>query len=205
MRRPFCLDVYPQYSTDLPARRRAAGYVSTTFHFYHKGLFTFGQGCTVIAALPTYPIRTIKTSRDCCYEGEPHWAASMVLDVEPFQRAARLARATAPLAQARFDIYRVDNALVYIREHCAMDDVRARFFLHVLRPTGGGFTNLDFEFHKHGGFVDGRCVVVRALAQSEVDGIRAIRTGQFVVGEEGNVWAAEFPIAPAGEAGQAMP
>ena len=205
VKRWFILDVYPQHSQVLPAERKAESHVGTTVHYIHQGLFTFGtfgqQGCTLVLDLPRHPVAAITMKRYCCYEGEGehHWHVSAPLDLERFRRAERLARATAPLVRGPFDIHRVGNELIYLREPCAIDDVRARFFLHALpqrlgrADTGSftNFTNLDFEFLEHGVLVDGRCVAELALPYWDIG---RVRTGQFVAGE-GRMWATEFPIA----------
>lgn len=202
LKRWFILDVYPRHSPDLPAERKAEDHVEITVHFIHQGLFTFGtleqEGCALVLDLPRYPVAAIIARRYCCYEGEHHWHVSAPLDLERFRRAERLARATEPLARGPFDIHRVGDELIYLREPCAIEDVRGRFFLHVhpRQPSEadlGRFTNLDFDFLEHGVLADGRCVAERTLPYWDVD--RAF-TGQFVAGE-GRMWATEFPIADA--------
>ena len=197
VKRWFILDVYPRYSPDRPAQRKAQGRVETTMHFIHQGLFTFGtleqEGCALVLDLPRYPVAAITTRRYCCYEGEHHWHVSAPLDLERFRRTERLARATAPLVRGVFDIHRVDNELIYLREPCAIEDVRGRFFLHVhpRQPSEadpGRFTNLDFDFLEHGVLADGRCVAERTLPYWDIG---RVRTGQVVEGE-GRIWATEF-------------
>ena len=200
MKRRFVLELHPRDST--------APHHGIMFHFIHDGLFTFGQSCTAIVDLPTYPIATFKTERDClshrlsvsarCDEGEPRWAVSVPLDVERFRDAVRLVRATAPLVRGTFDVYRAGNELIYLREPCAIEDVRARFFLHASAKQrgagdGGGSTNLDFDFLDHGVLGDGVCLAERTLPYWDID---RVRTGQFVAGE-GEMWATEFPLGVA--------
>ncbi len=106
-----------------------------------------------------------------------------------------------PAIRAFFDLYLVDDTLVYIREQCSDEDAEARFFLHIV-PTRHadlpehrqqhGFDNLDFSFtrHGHGWDLDGRCVVTRDLPEYDIS---SIRTGQFVSGS-GQLWGVELPV-----------
>ena len=97
-----------------------------------------------------------------------------------------------PAIHSDFDVYLVENTLIYVKEACGQEDVDdARFFLHVEavvsddlpgRRKEHGFDNLDFRFYKHSGGpgvrVGGTCLVEVPLPDY---GIAAIRTGQFVV------------------------
>ena len=104
-------------------------------------------------------------------------------------------------AGGAFDLYLAGGRLVYAKEPCAPQDVRARFFLHVFPAAEDdlaagsreqGFDNLDFLFWTHGVLRDGACLVAVTLPDYA---IARIRTGQF--GGEGELWSVELP-APAG-------
>ncbi len=66
----------------------------------------------------------------------------------------------------------MENRLIYIKKNCVSDDIRPRFFLHLI-PTDKdalpderkqyGFDNLDFSFDEHGTLLDGQCRAVREL------------------------------------------
>lgn len=196
MKRRFVLDVFPQRLADLSDADRAAGRERTMFYFANHRLFTFGGGCTAVVDLPAFPIAKITTGRYCCYEGEPTWRASAILDRQPLRDAARAARTVPPLARDHFDVHRVGDDLVYLREPCTKEDVRCRFFLHVFPKRDAGaagssdFANLDFDFFEQGVHDNGQCVAVRALPRYDID--RA-RTGQF---GDCEAWTVEFPITP---------
>lgn len=113
---------------------------------------------------------------------------------------ARIAQGRAPLIRSNYDVYRVGNQLIYIRERCDTKAAMARFLLH-LYPTGplaaacdaqqpAGFNNFDFEFQRYGVQTDGVCLVNVPLPEYDVIGIR---TGQFVMldGEFKNLWKEE--------------
>ena len=106
-------------------------------------------------------------------------------------------------AGGAFDVYAAGDRLVYVKEPCAPQDVRALFFLHVFPADGDlasgsreqGFDNLDFDFWPRGVFWDGACLVAATLPDYE---IARVRTGQFIRGQ-GQLWSAE--IAPAAAQG----
>lgn len=112
---------------------------------------------------------------------------------------ARIAQGRAPLIRSNYDVYRVGNQLIYIRERCDTKAAKARFLLH-LYPTDptllhatqqpAGFNNFDFEFQRYGVQADGVCLVNVPLPEYDVIGIR---TGQFVMldGEFKNLWKEE--------------
>ena len=109
-----------------------------------------------------------------------------------FNGYRRAARATEPLLRSRFDVHRVGDVLVYLRDGCSPDDMDARFLLRVHPvdpaaltdrpwepPTNHatfGFENRDFPFTRHGARIDGNCVAVVPLPDYP---IARIETGQF--------------------------
>ena len=108
-----------------------------------------------------------------------------------------------PIIRSRYDVYHIENALIYVNERCdSVYDLKAQFFLHVipvderdlpLWRAEYGFDNLDFIFQTgEGSAVGGTCVTMRLLPEYE---IAAIRTGQYLYDyefEEGGVWEGEF-------------
>ena len=93
--------------------------------------------------------------------------------------------AGAPAVRSRFEVYRVRNWLVYVREECVPADREDTFFLHV-RPLDRedlaeerrphGFDNLDFDFEDYAVRRNGRCVAAAPLPAYEIG---SLRTGQF--------------------------
>ena len=107
------------------------------------------------------------------------------------------------LANAPYDIYLDNdggqNILIYFMRHCAAEDTRARFFLHIFPSDTRdipdhrqkyGFNNMDFRFVDRGKSLDGLCVAIVPLPLYPVE---RIRTGQFVSGE-GRLWQTEINL-----------
>ncbi len=104
-----------------------------------------------------------------------------------------------PVIRANYDVYKVENRLIYVKERCSYDDAETAFFLHLIpvnqddlpperRPHG--FDNRDFDLMHadlllaDGLLVDRKlCVVVRPLPDYP---IAEIRTGQFYPGQ--TIW-----------------
>ena len=137
--------------------------------------------------------------------------ASLVLprNARPPVRAERDRRPV----RSDWDVYLIENSLVYIKEPCASADTEARFFL-ALYPADGndlpgrrkqhGFDNLDFDFDERGLIFNGKCMVTAALPEYA---IARIDTGQFVHVEGGynHLWEAGFDIVEPADDGQAEP
>ena len=112
------------------------------------------------------------------------YATTLLCVIDPaawFGRYRREAQAAEPLLRSRFDVHRVGDVLVYLRDGCSPDDMDARFFLrvHPVAPadaTHYGFENRDFPFTRHGARIDGNCVAVVPLPDYP---IARIETGQF--------------------------
>lgn len=93
--------------------------------------------------------------------------------------------AGAPAIRSRFEVYRVRNWLIYVREGCVPADREDTFFLHVRPVHRGdlaeerqphGFDNLDFDFEDYAVGRNGRCVAAAPLPLYEIG---SVRTGQF--------------------------
>ncbi len=108
-----------------------------------------------------------------------------------------------PLIRSDFDVYFIENRLVYVKEQCVEDDIAATFFLHVYPVDADdlpgnrkqyGFDNLDFGFDRHGAIFDGICL---ADVQLPEYAIAEIRTGQYAQVDGGfikNLWGDEIHI-----------
>ena len=109
---------------------------------------------------------------------------------------ARIVAGT-PAARSEFDVYVHEGKLSYVKEPCVAGDTRDPFFLHLLPADENdlpewrqpyGFENKDFDFGKHGGVFDGKCLATVPLPEYDIDGFR---TGQYVPGEEPS-WQVDF-------------
>ena len=151
--------------------------------------------CWMRLALPSWPIANVYTGQFHPDGGAASWRTAFRMDVDRLREALQAARAGAPMAHAEFDLYLRGSALLYVREPCTWNDVRRRFFLHVVpeavrtsKLRQQSFDNLDFAFGEHGAVVDGACVAEVELPDYDV---ARVRTGQFEPGA-GVVWRREL-------------
>ncbi len=148
--------------------------------------------------------RWMKTSIGFCtsfivlpHDARPPWqAAVMTADEYLANRVGK----RLPAIRSGFDVYLVENSLVYVKEPCEQEDVEALFFLGVnpIDPDNlpdhrrrHGFDNLDFEWDGPGAMIGGMCLAEVPLPEYD---IAAIGTGQFVVTEDGSrrIWEGEI-------------
>ena len=123
---------------------------------------------------------------------------------------------TQPLVRAHYDIYlnHAENALVYVKERCAFEDMTQRFFLHITPANPDdltedrkrhGYDNADFHMLNHfiyprmrtgvvelGSMLGERCLASVKLPRYP---IAAITTGQFA--NSGRLWTADLDLAAA--------
>ena len=164
------------------------------------------------------PYRLVKEFRTL-YEGNPSLEfPSPTISI--FRRkagtsdlVAELIDDSRPIIRSDFDVYLIENRLIYVKEECVQEDVDAKFFLHLVpadvydlpdHRKQYGFDNLDFSFDRSGLRESGICWATVALPEY---GITEVRTGQYKPVEGGfdNVWKGRFDLAePAGD-GQAAP
>ena len=110
---------------------------------------------------------------------------------------ARLVGDSQPIIRSDWEVYLVEDSLIYAKDQCSPEDAEPTFFLH-LDPVDKndlpsqrkqyGFDNLDFYFRNHLLIKRGVCVARRERPDYA---IAAIRTGQFVPGE-GQIWNGSF-------------
>ena len=100
-----------------------------------------------------------------------------------------------PIVRSNYDIYLGNNELMYVSNSCRTEDIKSRFFLHVvpknrkdLPLSRTNFSNLDFDFAGHGVSTKDKCIAFRKLPNYE---IRYIRTGQYIP-KEGTVWESSY-------------
>ena len=196
---PFFLRVVPTTFTRRHFRRRAffrqfhaaAGGDSSAM-FDGKCIMTLRLPELDLPESPESPearVATVSTSQGRI--GAVLWHATVHLDADRFRNAYDAATAGRLEGRAVFDVYRVDNDLVYIREDCEAADVQARFFLHFLPtlPAQSPLSDfvINFAFPLQGIRAEGRCVAVMPLPD---DRSARIRTGQ--VGGDKELWAVEL-------------
>ena len=106
-----------------------------------------------------------------------------------------------PSIRSTFDVYLRENILIYFKDPCGAEDVQETFFLHVVpvdendlpaHRQRNGFDNLDFGFRYYSLSLDKGCVALRKLPDYP---ITRVRTGQFLVNEDGStthLWGGEI-------------
>ena len=107
------------------------------------------------------------------------------------------------VVRSSFDIYLIENKLVYVKSPCGAPYTQAPFFLYIVPEAVEdlpahrrryGFDNLDFHYDDYGSMLlsdfGGRCMVERRLPDYA---IARIRTGQYTPGG-GQIWKAEFSV-----------
>ncbi len=103
-----------------------------------------------------------------------------------------------PVVRSNFDVYLIEDRLIYFKEPCTPADTKPGFFLHIIpadphdlpgyqKPHG--FDNLDFKFYRL--HPDLRhCMMAIQLPDYDIN---SVKTGQFVRGE-GWIWKEEFTL-----------
>ena len=127
-----------------------------------------------------------------------------LLAADALGAAAQKALEGEPAVRAEWDIYALDDSLLYRKADCQDEDVEPRFFVHWMPVEGARdlpfahvgkeFVSGDFTFAAHGRVVDGDCLAHVPLPPFSV---ASARTGQFEeIGEEEyrNIWQASVPL-----------
>ena len=199
----FLLSVFPVDQDNLPPSVRAAGSDHEPLNFgFHRYGATLEGGCVIIAPLPDYPVRLVETGQWTSEEGVLWSAAIPFAGYDAPHRAALASLSGDPAASGGgFDIYANGDALIYIKEACEESDTRGRFALSVFpvdqsdlppsaRAAGYDHEPLNFDFHRYGAILDGKCVIIRNLPNYPIS---HVQTGQWIPGE-GGLWSARLEV-----------
>ena len=121
-----------------------------------------------------------------------------------------IAQASEPLIRSNFDVYLIDDTLLYVKDDCRWNDTDAPFFLaaypvdEIDLPVGSrqhGFQNLEFAFYYNGIRLsdddlsddrDDRCIAIAPLPDYD---IARISTGQYIrlaAGSTQHLWKGEI-------------
>ncbi len=201
----FFLHIDPLSRGDLPFHRKLHGYDKLDFDFNERGMM-FGGRCMATVPLPDYDIGAIRTGQYVQVDGgyQHLWEGEINLDAAQPIRVdlARLVGNDAPAIRSDFDVYLIENRLIYLKEQCAVDDTAPTFFLHIdpidvedlpADRKQYGFDNLDFVFERHDATFEYTCMVTVPLPDYDIG---AIRTGQFVRVDSGYqyLWEGEIRL-----------
>ena len=198
----FFLHLIPRDLTDLPYQDQASGFSSRPFRFAEVGGHFAPWQCAAQIPLPKYPLAALRTGQYVPGRGNL-WSTELTIPVNPVQlRADYAALSAAPAAaHSYFDLYAIDDRLLYFRETCTAQDTAAGFFLHILpedvtdlpaERQAAGFVHRGFAFARHGGHFDGKCLAAIPLPDYP---LKEIRTGQHSPGQ-GDLWSVELIAAP---------
>ena len=122
---------------------------------------------------------------------------------------ARLIGNSPPVIRSDWDVYLVEDSLIYAKDPCSLEDAEPTFFVH-LDPVDMndlpshrkqyGFDGFNFDLRNH--LFDGRvCVARRELPVRDYT-IAAVRTGQFI-GEGETIWEGSFEVVEPADDGNA--
>ena len=141
------------------------------------------------------------------------WYTLGRLDLMPVDdyMARLVGKNSPPIIRSDWDVYLVEDSLIYAKDQCSLEDAEPTFFVH-LDPVDvndlpshrkqHGFDGFHFDFRNH--LLDGRVCVARRELPVVDYAVAAIRTGQFT-GEGENIWEGSFDIVEPEDDGKAAP
>ncbi len=205
----FLLSVFPANPSRLPQSAQDAGlkHEPLNFDFRRYGMALDGK-CVIVRDLPNYRISHVEIGKFALpesvrEEGEEggEWSARIIFPAyyDRFRDALASAAPRAANGPAAFAVYADGDSLIYIKEACAQEDARGRFFLSIFpkdpadlppnrRAAGFDHDSLNFNFPEHGAVLDGDCVIIRDLPDYPIS---RMETGQWIPGE-GELWKAKI-------------
>ena len=208
----FFLALHPADENNLPESRKPHGFDNLNFRFENQAVRR-GERCIAIAPLPDYDVDRISTgqytlqangSTKHLWKGEFN-LPNRLTDDQLKQINETIAQAGTPIIRSDFDVYLNDNALIYVKDNCALiSDTKAPFFLGLFpvdetdlpdEARQYGFENHDFGFPESGFYGnDDRCIAIAPLPEYN---IARIHTGQYTQRADGStkhLWEGEIHL-----------
>lgn len=152
--------------------------------------------------LPHYPIRAMEIGEWLPDNMGMFW--KVVINFrkfgKPITREIRMSipwMSLEPAAKGVFNLYVIDNNLIYFKNPCALKDMDDHFFLHIIPMSveqlpksnnPDGINYLDFKFPNRGMISGDTCIAVIELPNYHIS---RIVTGQFVPGKH-RVWQTDI-------------
>ena len=195
----FFLHLFPVDVNDLPTQRQQYGFDNLGFRFNDRGMRSAEQ-CVALRALPNYPIAQLRTGQ-FSNEGTG-WEENFYHPTYVADRIAEIIHTSNVelVIRDHFDVYADKNKLVFVRNQCDATDTDPEFFLHIYPVDGDdlpahrrqyGFGGINFPFNAHGMRSAEQCVTWQEFPDHAIS---SIRTGQFLVNEDGSttsLWEGE--------------
>ena len=199
---PFFLRLYPVGAGE------PSEFSERRFEFSRYGV-AFDDACMMSVDLPSdYPIAAVQTGQRAA-DGALIWQAaaappSSAETLAAYESAYQaVADGGEPAARSGgFDLHLTEDALIYLKQPCAEEDVRGRFWLSVHPADAAdlpanrrrlGHESLNFDFISSlGAAFNGKCMATIRLPDYE---IAKMETGQDAPGA-GRVWEAAI-VPPA--------
>ena len=116
---------------------------------------------------------------------------------------------STPVIRSDWDVFLVEDSLVYAKDQCSPEDAEPTFFVHLIpvdmndlpgHRKQHGFDGFNFHFRNHLLVGGGVCVARRELPDNAY-AVAAVRTGQFN-GEGENIWEGSFEIVEPADEGK---
>ena len=193
--------------------RKIYGYDALEFDFSDYGVITADAQCWAEISLPNYPIAEIHTGQyEEVSDGYDYlWEAVYKADLSALRPAedANLPNLTdrEPIIRSNFDVYIIDDSLIYTKRQCSQTDIEGRFSA-VIFPLDAndlpaiyrqrGYDRIDFKFGDYGAIADdGKCWAEIALPDYPIAELRAEQYAAGIgVAWEGSAYPFGMAINP---------
>ena len=194
----FFANIYPVEADDLPPSFRQRGYYTIDLDFGIYGTIADDGRCWAELELPNYPIAEIHLGQYAVEEGEhvyiweEIYSGEGVLHDVGVKADFGMLASRKPIIRSEFDVYMIDDSLIYAKSQCDEEDVTARFFVSIFplykddMPSAirqGAYESIELDFYRYGAITDDRkCWATLDLPNYP---IARIHTGQYVSIDDG--------------------
>ena len=187
-------DIFPVDPSDLPNNDKQRGYQVLDFSFGDYGAIAHDGSCRAEVELPDYPLIEIYTAQYVTLEdGYANiWEGSVYplgMNIKAdFGKLADL----DPIIRSNFDVYIIDDSLIYAKPQCGDEDVAGRFSISIYPVDVNdmpalywlrGYYAREFKFKRYGAIAnDGSCWAEINLPNFP---IASIHLGQYALAKDG--------------------